>query len=70
MPPVHPTELLLNVAAVTLPTSPTAMSFSENDDEQMVMLLLPGGKGWEAQGSYSGVQKRALRSAEKNGQGH
>jgi len=39
----------------------TALSFSEQEDEQIVMLLLPNGKGLEAQGSYSGVHKRALR---------
>ena len=39
----------------------TALSYSEQEDEQIVMLLLPNGKGLEAQGSYSGVHKRALR---------
>ena len=40
----------------------TALSYSEQEDEHIVMLLLPNGKGLEAQGSYSGVTKRALRS--------
>ena len=39
----------------------TALSYSEQEDEHIVMLLLPDGKGLEAQGSYSGVHKRALR---------
>ena len=40
----------------------SALSYSEQEDEHIVMLLLPNGKGLEAQGSYSGVTKRALRS--------
>ena len=40
----------------------TALSYSEQEDEHIVMLLLPNGKGLEAQGSYSDVTKRALRS--------
>ena len=38
----------------------TALSYSGQEDEQIVILLLPDGKGLEAQGSYSGVHKRAL----------
>ena len=40
------------------PAAPTALSFSEKEDEKVVVLLLPNGKGWEAQGSYSGVTSR------------
>ena len=40
------------------PAAPTALSFSEKEDEKVVVLLLPNGKGWEAQGSYSGVISR------------
>ena len=39
-------------------TAPTALSFSDKEDEKVVVLLLPDGKGWEAQGSYSGVISR------------
>lgn len=40
-------------------SAPTALSVSEQDDEQVVMLLLPDGKSWEAMGSHSGVISRA-----------
>ena len=40
-------------------TAPTTLSFSEKEDEKVIVLLLPDGKGWEAQGSYSGVISRA-----------
>lgn len=40
-------------------SGPTALSVSEQDDEQVVMLLLPDGKSWEATGSHSGVISRA-----------
>ena len=39
-------------------TAPTALSFSDKEDEKVIVLLLPNGKGWEAQGSYSGVISR------------
>jgi hypothetical protein len=38
---------------------PTALSVSENEDEQVVVLLMPDGKSWEATGSHSGVISRA-----------
>ena len=40
-------------------TGPTALSVSEKEDEQVVVLLMPDGKGWEAIGSHSGVISRA-----------
>lgn len=40
-------------------SGPTALSVSEQEDEQVVMLLLPDGKSWEATGSHSGVISRA-----------
>ena len=40
-------------------TAPTTLSFSETEDEKVIVLLLPDGQGWEAQGSYSGVISRA-----------
>ena len=40
-------------------TAPTTLSFSDKEDEKVIVLLLPDGKGWEAQGSYSGVISRA-----------
>ncbi|MGD9850885.1 MAG: hypothetical protein AB7T38_06445 [Nitrospirales bacterium] len=40
-------------------SGPTALSISEQEDEQVVLLLLPDGKGWEATGSHSGVISRA-----------
>jgi len=41
-------------------TSPTAVGITDEEDEQIVMLLLPGGTGWEARGSQSGVVSRAV----------
>jgi hypothetical protein len=40
-------------------TGPTALTISEKEDEQVVTLLMPDGKGWEATGSHSGVVSRA-----------
>lgn len=40
-------------------TGPTALAISENEDEQVVALLMPDGKGWEAMGTHSGVVSRA-----------
>jgi len=40
-------------------TGPTALTLSEKEDEQVVVLLMPDGKGWEATGSHSGVISRA-----------
>ena len=40
-------------------TGPTAISISEKEDEQVIVLLMPDGKGWEAIGSHSGVISRA-----------
>ena len=58
-------SLLIEAKAITHEESPTtssALSYSEEQDKHIVMFLLPNGKGLEAQGSYSGVHKRALRS--------
>lgn len=40
-------------------TGPTAVAISEKEDTQIVALLMPDGKGWEAVGSHSGVVSRA-----------
>lgn len=40
-------------------TGPTVLAISEKEDEQVVALLMPDGKGWEAMGSHSGVVSRA-----------
>ena len=37
---------------------PTALAIREGDDQQHLILLMPGGKGYEAVGSYSGLQTR------------
>ena len=58
-------SLLIEATSITheeKANAPTALSYSEQEDEHIVMLLLPNGKGLEAQGSYSGIQKRALRT--------
>ena len=48
-------------------TAPTTLSFSDKEDEKMIVLLLPDGRGWEAQGSYSGVISReAPRGSSKS----
>jgi hypothetical protein len=39
---------------------PTALMISQGEDSRQVLLLLPGGKGYMAVGSVSGVQTRAM----------
>ena len=43
----------------------TPLSFSEQEDEHIVMLLFPDGTALEAMGSYSGIQSRAARRSGK-----
>ena len=40
---------------------PTILSRSEQEDEYVIILLLPDGTGLEALGSYSGVRAKAVR---------
>ena len=40
--------------------TPTPLSFSEQEDEHVVMLLFPDGSALETLGSYSGIQSRAV----------
>ncbi len=40
-------------------TNPMAVTLSDKNNEQVITLLLPNGKGWAAWGSYSGVHSRA-----------
>lgn len=40
---------------------PTILSRSEQEDEYVIILLLPDGTGLEALGSYSGVRSKAVR---------
>lgn len=46
-------------------TVPTPLSFSEQDDLHVLMLLLPDGKALEATGSYSGIRSRATHVTKK-----
>ena len=46
-------------------TVPTPLSFSEQNDEHVVLLLFPDGTALEAIGSYSGIQSRAARKTGK-----
>ncbi len=41
--------------------NPTAIMLSEEKDSQVITLLLPDGKRWEASGSESGIHSRAAR---------
>ncbi len=45
--------------------TPTALSFSETENENahFIVLMLPEGKGLEAAGSYSGIHSRATARA-------
>ena len=43
----------------------TPLSFSEQDDEHVVMLLFPDKTALAAEGSYSGIQERAIRRSKK-----
>lgn len=45
--------------------TPTPLSFSEQEDEHIIMLLHPDGTALEAAGSYSGIQSRAIRKRQK-----
>ncbi len=43
----------------------TPLSFSEQEDEHVVMLLFPDGTALETIGSYTGIQSRAVRRSGK-----
>lgn len=44
--------------------APQALSVSDEEaDQHQILLLLPGGTGWEAMGSYSGLRSRGVRKS-------
>jgi hypothetical protein len=57
--------ILIQAAAISHGESidaPTALSTQEGEDEHHLVLLVPDGQGYEAVGSYSGLQTRGTAS--------